>query len=490
MITQSNCVHSITVRPLTCCFGPGNGSNQADQSSPTFETRASRGDRQRTLCTATFITTRSVLYLAWVVGLVLGTGPLQSQGITSSWPTLDLADRWIEDAQLQDVNSEGQLSYQTQAGIESIELGRVVRWERGRPARRSSLLWLGDGTWLAGELDWPSSERVRLKSDWFQPVQFELSELRGIIFKPPLDSVDFAELQRRMSSVSGADDVVWNRKSEELTGVLSLRMRASPNASLPLVASWSLQPTGAVESTPLNLDSLQAIVLSPVLRAPLAPVEHPVMIELTDGSQLMHVHALERKADGSVSILLADQSRLQSIDSASEFVESCVRIQGEPEGVVWLSTVTPARYRFLSEQSILAWPLGRDQDLFGRAISVGRQPVARGLTIHAPAQVAYRWDGSPAKFLAEVSLLALDSDLSPLPGSADCKVLVARDGALVEVCKTPTLRAPSPAVRVQVDLTGAQLLVLIVEESDQGTVGDHVLWREPRIVQPKKNSSR
>ena len=438
--------------------------------------------------------TRCASHCAWAVGISLGlllgspidSGNLQSQEPTQDAPILHLADRWIEHADLQSIDSAGRLSYGVTAGTQAIDLQRVVRWERGRVSRGSSLLWLADGTWLAGELEWTSVHHVRLKSGWFESMQFELEELRGIVFNPPVDSRSFADLQRRMQLATGTADVVWNRKSEPLSGVLSLQLRPSVSDRSPPTGVWSLRATGATESAPLASESVQAIVLSPVLRSPLRIPENHVMLELVDGSQITNVQALDVSSGSHVTIELANGRHLKSLDSPAEFVSAWTRIQGEPAGVQWLSTVEPAKYRFMSEQSILAWPLGRDQDLFGRALSVDGRPVSRGLTIHAPAQVAYRWDGSDAQFLAEVSLLAGESDLGPPPGSANCRVMVARNGALIEVFKSATLRANTPAERVQVDLSGAQLLVLLAEEADQGPVGDHVLWREPRIVRPQR----
>jgi hypothetical protein len=78
----------------------------------------------------------------------------------------------------------------------------------------------------------------------------------------------------------------------------------------------------------------------------------------------------------------------------------------------------------------------------------------------------------------------------PTPvGSVQCKVLVARQGKLVEVFQSPVIRARTPTVPVEVDVSDAQLIVLLAEQADQGPVGDHVLWREARLVPADESQS-
>jgi hypothetical protein len=202
---------------------------------------------------------------------------------------------------------------------------------------------------------------------------------------------------------------------------------------------------------------------------------------LRDGSRL-NVHSVQRRADSRVTITLSDRRTLEAVDPSAQFVSAVSRIDGEPEGVVWLSALEPAQYRFMQAGRELTWPLGRDQDLFGKPLFLDDDPIAHALVVHAPAQVAYRWDGRQARFLSEISLLGRANDLMTEVGSVECKVLVAREGKLVEVFKSPTMRPSSQPAPVDVDMTDAQLIGLLVEEADQGPIGDHALWRDARLV--------
>jgi hypothetical protein len=284
-----------------------------------------------------------------------------------------------------------------------------------------------------------------------------------------------------MRAASGSADVVWNGRSEQLSGVLALDLKQAIDTSAASVPIWSLKTAGSAEKVTLDAANLQAIVFSPVLRRPLRSAVALARIDLRDGSRL-NVISLERQSDGRITVTLADRRKLEAVDMSRQFSSAIVRIAGQPSRVTWVSSLEPARYRFMDERGELAWPLGRDQDLFGKPLFVDDDSVAHAVVLHSPAQVAYRWDGRKAKFLCEVSIARPATDLATSVGSAQCRVLVARDGQLVELLKTSTVRPGDRPLAIDVDISDAQLVVLLAEEADQGSVGDHVLWRDARFV--------
>ncbi|MCC6508995.1 MAG: NPCBM/NEW2 domain-containing protein, partial [Pirellulaceae bacterium] len=206
-----------------------------------------------------------------------------------------------------------------------------------------------------------------------------------------------------------------------------------------------------------------------------------------DGSHLQ-VERIQRRADGRVQLTLGDQRSLVSLDDSSQFVQQINSLIASPKGVIWLSNLEPARYRALDESGRLEWPLGRDRDLFGQPLfDQWNQAIERALVVHAPAQVAYRWDGSKAKFLADISILPNRSpagtDLAL--GSASCKVMLARNGQLSDAFQSVVLRHGDKPVSIDLDVTDAQLIVLLVDPADESTLGDHVLWQDARVVTAK-----
>lgn len=416
------------------------------------------------------------------LGLEQGRG---ADAGAASPPDMHLSDSRLPAARLLDINAVGQLVVQSAGQTQAVPLSEIVRWGKPRAGSGSDLVWLADGSWLAGQIQWKNAEALELISDWFEPVPLELDQVRGFILDPPASAKGLAELQRQMQSTTGGDDVVWKRRSDEqLSGLLSFELRPAIEATLPPNPTWSLRTRGAADVIKLDSEDVRAIVLSPVLRSPPRRQPGSCAIGLKDFSQL-NVAALERNAEARVSVRLTDRRVLQAVDAATQFVSSITQIVGDPERVQWVSDLEPAQYRLLHEDRELTWPLGRDRDLFGKPIFVEGEFVARGLVMHAPSQAAYRWSGGKARLLAELTVLGRRDDLSTEVGSVQCKVLVARGGKLVEVFQSPVLRPSSAPVAVEVDISDAQLIALLVEEADQGPVGDHALWREVRIVAPE-----
>jgi hypothetical protein len=152
-----------------------------------------------------------------------------------------------------------------------------------------------------------------------------------------------------------------------------------------------------------------------------------------------------------------------------------------------LSDLVPARYRHVSD-STLRWELGIDRDLFGAALHTDSSLYLRGLASHSSSQIAYRWDGSPVRLLAEVTLAAAAPGSAAQLGSVDCQVLVARGGKLQSVHTFSLRRTAQGATQmvelIDLELRDAQLIVLVTDKSDYGQYGDHVLWLDARLSTP------
>lgn len=422
-----------------------------------------------------------VLSLAAAAGLP-GERSARAQSVSGSEADLHLADRRLPAARLIDIDRGGRLVFQSLSRLEPVAASDIVRWGKARTVLAADFVWLEDGSWLAGQIEWTGEHTLRVVNDWFEPIDLEVEQIRGLVFRPPVSSQGFAELESRLRSANGAADVVWNLSGEDqLSGVLTLELTQPAGASMPAKPRWSLKTTAATEPLTLDRENIRAIVFSPVLRRALRSQAGGLRIDLRDGSRL-NVVALRSNSDSRATVVLSDRRELASLDRCTQFVSSISRIAGSPERVVWLSSLEPAQYRFLQKDGQLTWPLGRDRDLFGQPVLVGDDLVPRCVIVHAPAQVAYRWDGRPARFLAQMSVIGRRDDLSAEIGSVNCKVLVARKGKLVEAFQSSTMRPSDLPVDVEVDLSGARLIALLVEEADQGAVGDHALWRDARLV--------
>ena len=318
----------------------------------------------------------------------------EAQTSGASQPSLHLADRNVPHAQLVDVTEDGRLNFQTTDASVTYHLADVVRWGKERWAPAAHVVWLRDGSWLAGQLRWKTDQSLELISDWFETTEHRLEDIRGLILEPPLNAKGFAQLETRMREATGAADILWNDRGEQLSGLLTVTLRASADAASSPIAAWQLKPKGAAQAIAIDDANIQAIVFSPVLRPQIRQAAGATLIALRDGSRL-NTASLERGSDGRVNVALASEQKLVTIDMSRQFVSAVTRLSGSPKSVTWVSAIEPARYRFM-ESGGLAWPLGRDANLFGAPLFVADESVEHGLVVHAPAQVAYRWDGRAA----------------------------------------------------------------------------------------------
>jgi len=393
---------------------------------------------------------------------------------------LHVADMRLPAARLVDIDSANRLVFQVSGQQQAVMPSEIVRWGAARPGSGAPLVWLNDGSWLAGQIHWKSSTVMELVSDWFVPLELPVDSIRGIIFQPPPSLRHRAELAEEMRVAQGGEDIVWTA-TEQLSGVLSLNLQQSDAAEGKPVPEWKLVKSGR-PSLLMGSDELRAILFSPVLRPALPKERRALGLSLRDGSSLNALSLVVHP--DHVSVVLADKRQLKSLDRSSQFTEAIVGLTGNPTGSQWLGELEPARYRMVGEKLPLNWPLGRDRDLFQRALWKNGQPVEHGICMHAPSQAAYRWDGSPGRFIAELSHYAGSRDAAV--GSIEGKVLLARGGALEEVVASRVLRPTSQSEYLSIDLKDAQLVVLLVGEADQGPIGDHALWRDARLARPAK----
>ncbi|MGN6543927.1 MAG: hypothetical protein ACTHK7_02685, partial [Aureliella sp.] len=133
--------------------------------------------------------------------------PAQAQSGADSAQALHLADQRLADARLIDITEQGDFTFQlgaltggqvgSQAGAATRSFAgrQIVRWGRQRASTGAALVWLADGSWLAGQLQWKSEQQFELISDWFAPIELQINQVRGLVLQPPVSLKRFAELE-------------------------------------------------------------------------------------------------------------------------------------------------------------------------------------------------------------------------------------------------------------------------------------------------------
>ncbi len=399
---------------------------------------------------------------------------------------LHLAAGIIENAHLDDLQEPLGFSFWSRTQSQTLPAKAIARWGAWQPPQQSSVLWLADGSWIVGRPLF-SEKTVKLEdNDWLNTLSVPLALCRGLVVSAPVRALDWHRLQSQMESATGETDHVWMQDGRKLQGILTA-LSMSPSDSAVDQAATRVIFNSSGRKFELELESeIQAIVFSPALQQKMVARQQGAALALRDGS-LLHINRVTRLQTGKLKLHLEVPIEVASRDEVTSFATAVDYVAGVPESTTWLSDLEPELYRHLPTTS-LRWKLGRDKDLFGRPLSIADSFVEKGLAMHSPSQCAYGWDLSPGKFLSEI-IMAAPPEATPADlGSVQCKVMLIRDGKLVEAFKSPILRSRDLPLPVEADISGAQTVVLITDQADTGSLGDHVLWLDARFVRvPQSN---
>lgn len=154
--------------------------------------------------------------------------------------------------------------------------------------------------------------------------------------------------------------------------------------------------------------------------------------------------------------------------NVSEASDPATAVQAAPVGDVYLSDY--------------AWDIGtagwgnimRDKSSDGKPITLNGVEYAKGLGTHAASEIVYTVSGAYGRFQAEVGV----DDETYGNGSVSFEVWL--DGELAY--DSGVMTAESETAAVDLDISGAQVLKLVVTSGGNGSDWDHADWGNARIV--------
>jgi hypothetical protein len=140
---------------------------------------------------------------------------------------------------------------------------------------------------------------------------------------------------------------------------------------------------------------------------------------------------------------------------------------------MWLSDLPPVE---LSQ----GWGgLGLDRSVQGNPLAIVDRHFEHGLGTHAVSRLVYDLDGQWTRLTAWVGI---DAEMRGQPVGATVVFQVKADGKLL--FDSGVMKQDTPAKRVDVDLTGAASLELLVGDAGDGITADHADWAEAQLVGP------
>ncbi|GHF57539.1 NPCBM/NEW2 domain-containing protein [Streptomyces thermodiastaticus] len=110
----------------------------------------------------------------------------------------------------------------------------------------------------------------------------------------------------------------------------------------------------------------------------------------------------------------------------------------------------------------------------GHPITIGGTVYAKGLGVHAPSSVTYYTGGACTAVTAEVGV----DDEKDTKGTVAFEIW-ADD---TEAASTGVLTNAMPAQHLEADVTGAQVVRLVVTDGGDGTDSDHADWADARLT--------
>lgn len=313
---------------------------------------------------------------------------------------------------------------------------------------------LPEGDRLRGEVGAAGEASVEVTPAWNAdaPLAVPLDAVVGLALAPPAEADARSALLARVRDEPREADALWLTNGDRLAGgFLDLSAR---RVKLQL-------PTGPVE---VDRAGVAALGLDP--RVARYPPAAGSLIELTlaDGSRL------------GVAACRVEKGHVE----ATTRLGLAVKV---PVGLLARAHLRDGRVRYLSEREAQAGyegyvgptrPYRRDLSVEGRTLRLGGQPYDRGLGVQSRTLLAYKLEPRDRRFQATVGL----DDRAGPRGSVAFRVLVDR----VERLATPPMSDRDRPTAIDVDVAGAQSLVLIAEFAERGEVRDLADWAEARLV--------
>ena len=208
----------------------------------------------------------------------------------------------------------------------------------------------------------------------------------------------------------------------------------------------------------IELGRVTAIVFNPALRRKISNDSARTWLGFSDGSRLL-----------ATSVRM-DSSALQLSVFGQTWTtapKNLVFLQPVSGRAVYISDLRPGEYRFVPFLD-LTWPYRLDRGVTGTWLRAGGNLYLKGIGLHSTARLAYNLDQPYKRFQAE---LAID-DSAAGGGSVRFRAFV--DGQ--EKFTSETIRGGMKPTPINVDLTGAKQLDLVVDYADRADVLDHADW--------------
>ena len=372
-------------------------------------------------------------------------------------------------AQLESLSVDGVARFTSADGGREMPPGELVRWSHPKELRQKPVLITNDGSQLAGAATWRAAPLVitenaelRFTSESCGDLLIPRGSARAFVPHMPGSAKRRAQLLAKVDTERSSQDTVLLRNGDRLRGtILDAGPRAGEN-QLTILTD--------VGDVSVAFESLEAIVFGDVSRVAPSPVAKRMIVGLVDGSLVV----VREHQIGPTTC------RLRTIDGitlTAPGAGSVAFLQPLGGRIQYLSDMAPQSYRHVPYLEV-PWSYERDSNVLGQELVFARQRYVKGIGMHSASRLSYALDGSAQRFQARAAIDAAAGD----GGSVVFRVYVAKAGRWEEGYSSEIQRGGDPPQRIDVDLTGATAIALLVDYADRGDERDYANWLDARIV--------
>ncbi len=358
---------------------------------------------------------------------------------------------------------EGEGRFVFEEGAANYPAGQWVRWGHPMPPALRSHLKCRDGSVFVAKADWSTKVPISLADGHLQLEHSVFGQLKipshkvelwllAAASEPSLARNIAAEIR---AAPTMAEDRVWLTSGDSFSGqALSfdglLRFRAAGQeiqltAADVAAVAFATRSEGAQPSLPKYWFGFEDGTLVSAATLTLLP-------ERIVATTLSGIELTGKRSPQLVYV--------QSLD-----------------GIAYLSDAKPLDYRHTPYFDI-HWPLETDRNLDHELPRAGRLHYRKCLAMRTAARSVYQVPPGTTHFAAQIAI----DDSSGQQGSAIFRIYRVVDERPELAYESPVVRGSDSPQSVKVEMTGAGLVILVVDFADFGDELDHCLWLDPRWV--------
>lgn len=281
-----------------------------------------------------------------------------------------------------------------------------------------------------------------------------LDSMLGVLLQPPSDAKGFESILFRLRNDKRNSEVLWLSNGDRLTGSF-LGLSADKVEFQPAAGKLEIPRSGVIA---LGFDPGAVNYPKP---------EGPFLeLSFTDGSRL------------GVSASHVEQGHLAATSRFGAKIRpplgAIAKVHVRSDAVAYLSERAFAADQYLGYLGRHPETFGRNSTWDGHPLRLAGQPYDRGLGMLPRTLVAYKLEPNDKRFQA---LIGLD-DRAGEKGSVVFRVLVDNKERFI----SPSMAKRDAPVAVDIDVSGAKVLILATEFGEGGDVQDSADWIEARMV--------